>query len=133
MTTQGRGGRGGDQAGTAIVGTLIGFAILLVLLLFCVQIVIRLYATSTLTSVAETAANEVASAPVPAAEVPVAQAQAESDLGSFGTARTHFDWLEVDGEQVVLQVTARSPELLPGLSQWSEISRTVTIRTERFR
>jgi hypothetical protein len=98
-----------------------------------VQIVVRLYATSALTSAADTAAGEVASAPVPAAEVPVAQAQARSDLGSFGARSTQFDWVEVDGNQIVLRVTARSPEFLPGFPGWSRISRTVTVRTERFR
>lgn len=116
-----------------MVGTLVGFAILLVLLLFAVQVVVRLYATSALTSAAVTAAGEVASAPVPASEVPAAEAQARADLGSFGSSRTQFDWVEVSGQQIVLRVTARSPEFLPGLSAWSAISRTVTVRTERFR
>lgn len=121
------------EGGTAIVGTLVGFTILMVLLLFSVQVVVRLYATSALTAAADEAAGEVASAPVPAQEVPAAEAQAKGDLGGFGARHTDFDWVEVDGDQVVLRVTARSPEFLPGFAAWSRISRTVTVRTERFR
>jgi hypothetical protein len=116
-----------------VVGTLVGFVIVMVLLLFAVQVVVRLYATSTLSSAATNAADEVASAPVPAAAVAVAEAQARADLGGFGASHTTFDWVEVDANQVVLQVTAQSPEFLPGLSAWSTITRTVTVRTERFR
>lgn len=123
----------GDQSGTAIVGTLVGFVIMLVLLLFAVQIVIRLYATSTLTSVATRAAQQVASSPVPAADTGAAEAEARSQLGSFGAASTVFDWREADGDQVVLEVSARSPELIPGIPGWSRITRTVTVRTEAFR
>jgi type VI protein secretion system component VasK len=118
------------EPGTALVGTLVGFAILMVLLLLAVQIVVRLYATSVLTSAATQAAQQVASAPSPSAAVPAAEAQARSDLGS---TRVVFDWREVDGQQVVLHVSAPSPEFLPGIPGWRRISRTITVRTERFR
>ena len=121
------------EDGTAIVGTLVGFLIVMVLLLFAVQVVVRLYATSALTSAANSAADEVASSPVPSAEVTTAEAQAKADLGGFGASHTTFDWVEVDGDQVVLKVTAQSPEFLPGLTAWNTITRTVTVRTERFR
>lgn len=121
------------ERGTGLVGTLVGFSIFVVLLLFATQVLVRLYATSTLTSAANRAAQEVAEAPVPAAEVPAAQATAVSSLGTFGARRTAFIWKEVDGQQVVLEVRGRSPELLPWPGGWSPIVRTVTVRTERFR
>lgn len=121
------------EGGTALVGTLVGFAIFLVLLLLAVQVTIRLYAESTLTSAATRAADAVASSPVPAAGVPAAESEARAELGSFGSRHTTFLWKEVDGQQVVLEVRARSPEFLPGLPGWSRIQRTITVRTERFR
>ncbi|HET6794758.1 MAG TPA: hypothetical protein VFH45_09965 [Acidimicrobiales bacterium] len=125
-------GRGGD-AGTAVVGTLVGFLIFLTLLLLATQILVRLYATSALTSAATRAADAVASSPVPGTGVEAAEAQARAELGSFGARHTTFLWREVDPQQVVLEVQGRSPEFLPGLPGWSRIDRTVTVRTERFR
>lgn len=117
----------------AVVGTLVGFAIFLVLLLFSAQVLVRLYATSVVTSVATRAAETVAQSPVPAAEEGVAEGEARHDLGSFGGERARFVWVEADAAQVVLHVVARSPEFLPGLPGWSRIARTVTVRAERFR
>lgn len=121
------------EAGTAIVGTLVGFVIFVLLLLFATQVVVRLYAESTLTAAARRAADTVASAAVPTAGVAAAEAEARRELGSFGAAHTSFVWREVDGQQVVLEVRGRSPEFLPGLPGWSRIDRTVIVRTERFR
>lgn len=117
----------------AIFGTLVGFLIFLVLLLFAAQVLVHLYATSALTSAATRAAETVAQTSPPAAGVASAEAAARAQLGTFGATRTTFTWKEVDAEQVVLQVTGRTPgfvELVPG---WQKITRTVTIRTERFR
>lgn len=124
----------GRDPGTAVVGTLVGFAVFMVLLLFATQEVVRLYATSAVTSAATRAAEAVASAQPVGSPVAVAAAEtgARDQLGSFG-GRTTFDWMEVDGSRVVLRVTARSPEFLPGVPGWSQITRTVTVRTERFR
>jgi hypothetical protein len=105
----------------------------MVLLLFAAQALIHLYATSALTSAATRAAEMVAQSDSPAAEVPAAETSARSQLGSFGATRTSFDWREVDSEQVVLRITGRTPgfiELVPG---WQTITRTITVRTERFR
>lgn len=110
-----------------------GFLIFLTLLLLATQILVRLYATSALTSAATRAAEAVASSPVPGTGVESAEAQARAELGSFGASHTTFLWREVDPQQVVLEVQGRSPEFLPGLPGWSRIDRTVTVRTERFR
>jgi hypothetical protein len=129
-----RTGSGRDDRGTALVGTLVGFAIVMVLLMFAAQFLIRLYATSSLTSAAFEAARQVAETPGDQqSAVGLAQQGAEQRLGGFGAEHTRFRWLEVDGEQVVLQVTAQSPGFLPLPPSFRRIDRTVTVRTERFR
>jgi hypothetical protein len=122
-----------DEGGTAIVGTLVGFAIFMILLLVAVQSLLHLYATSAVTAAANEAAEQVASEGGSARAVPAAQSAAEVRLGAFGSRHAHFDWLEVNGQQVVLQVTAESPALLPLPRSYRDITRTVTVRTERFR
>jgi hypothetical protein len=116
-----------------VVGTLVGFLIVMTLLLFCAQVLVRLYATSTVTAVAARAAEEVAESPDPRSEMPLAVTEARHQLGTFGATRTRFQWLEVDAHQVVLAVRGDSPTLLPMPGGWNAIKRTVTIRTERFR
>ena len=115
------------------MGTFIGFTIFLVLLLFSAQFLVRLYATSTLTTTANRAAQQVADAPDPAAAVPAAEAAARSGLGAFGATRTRFLWKEADLQQVVLEIKGESPGFLPLPGSWRRIDRTVTVRTERFR
>jgi hypothetical protein len=119
--------------GTSVVGTLVGFLIFMTLLLFAAQVLVRMYATSSLTSVAARAAEQVAEAPDPQAAAVAAQTTARRDLGVFGATRTRFQWLEIDGTQVVLKVRGDSPTLLPLPGGWSSIVRTVSVRTERFR
>ena len=138
--TGGRAGtRGGGHShqevelGTSIIGTFVGFLVLMILLLFCAQVLVRLYATSTLTAVAARAAEDVAESPDPLTAVPQAESTAEQQLGSFGATHTSFEWLEVDGQQIVLEVRGKSPTLLPLPGSWTSITRKVTIRTERFR
>ena len=122
-----------SDSGTAVVGTFVGFVILLVLLLFSAQVLVRLYATSSLTTAATRAAQEVAQSPDPIAAVPGAVAAARSELGAFGARHTSFVWKEVDANQVVLEVRATSPEFVPVPTGWRVIDRTITVRTERFR
>jgi len=125
---------GGDaSAGTAVVGTLVGFLIFMLLLLLGAQTLVHLYATSALTAAANEAAQQVATAGGSPVEVPAAEAAARSSLGSFGRRNTRFDWIEVDAQRVVLRVTASSPGLLPLGRALDRISRTVTLRTERYR
>jgi hypothetical protein len=125
-------GRGAGDRGIAVVGTIVGFTIFLILLLFSAQVLIRLYATSALTSAATRAAETVAQSPDPAASVPSAESEARSQLGTFGATRTVFIWKEVDDQQVVLEVEGDTPGLLPLPAGWRTIDRTVTVRTERF-
>jgi hypothetical protein len=120
-------------AGTAVIGTLVGFLIFMLLLLLGAQTLVRLYATSALTAAANEAAQQVATSGGSSLEVPVAEAAARSSLGTFGRDDTRFNWIEVDGQRVVLRVTARSPGLLPLGRSFNRISRTVTLRAERYR
>lgn len=126
-------GPGRRDAGTAIVGTTVGFLIFVLLLLFATQVIVRLYAESALTSAATRAAEMVSSTPDPPTGVAAAEAAARQQLGGFGARQISFRWREVDDRQIVLEVTGRSPEFLPGLPGWSRLDRTVTVRTERFR
>ena len=122
------------EEGTAIVGTFVGAAIFLVLLLFATQFLVRLYAVSALTSAAFDAANDVATSHGDiATEIPSAEADARRRLGSFGSAHTTFIWKEVDARQVVLEVRAQSPAFVPLPATYRLIERTVTVRTEQFR
>ena len=114
------------------MGTTVGFLIFLTLLLFSAQVLVHLYATSTLTSVASHAAEEVAYSPDPATEVPFAESDARRQMGSLGADAT-FTWGPLDGSNVVLRVSGRSPSLVPFLPGWSTITRTMTVRVERFR
>jgi hypothetical protein len=122
-----------SERGTAVVGTLVGFLIFMILLLLAVQTLVHLYATSALTSAADDAATQVATAGGAPSAVPGAEATARAGLGTFGAEHTRFDWIEVDAQQVTVRVTAESPALLPLPATYRRITRTVTVRTERFR
>jgi hypothetical protein len=122
-----------DEAGEGLVGTLVGFTIFMVLLLLAVQALVHLYATSAVTTAANEAAEQVASAGGAASAVPAAQQEAGQRLGSFGSRHTRFEWLELGGQQVTLRVVAESPAFIPLPASYRDIVRTVTVRTERFR
>jgi hypothetical protein len=96
-------------------------------------VLVRLYATSALTSAAERAAETVADSATPGTTTASAEEAARTQLGSFGATRTSFVWKEVDAQQVVLEVDGLSPGFLPLPRGWRTISRTVTVRSERFR
>jgi Flp pilus assembly protein TadG len=123
------------DAGTGLIGTAFGVAIFLLFLLFAVQVLVRLYATSALTAATFDAARRVASADAASrpAAVRSAEANARHALGSFGRDHTTFDWRQVDGDQVVLEVRARPPAFVPIPGWLGQIDRTVRVRTERFR
>jgi hypothetical protein len=112
---------------------MVGSTIFLVALLFGAQMLLHLYVTSTLSSTATRAAEQVAQSPDPPAAIGAAQSAAVHQLGSFGASHTRFIWQEADDQQVVLRVVGRSPGFLPLPSGWRDITRTVTVRTERFR
>jgi len=108
-----------------------------------VQLLISLYATSTVTSAANDGARVVAGRRVDhrdGAEVDTARAAAEqqvrSQLGRFGE-RVAFDWSASTADTVALRVQADAPTLLlPGLGRVigiGHIDRTVRVRVEEMR
>jgi hypothetical protein len=113
----------------------LAFVVFLGLLLFAVQALFNLYATSVVTAVAYDAARRVAVADGGTAAVGQAEADARRALGRYG-ARVTFDWSASDGEFVVLSVRARNPtRLLPAMAgplAFDEIGRTVRVRVEAF-
>jgi hypothetical protein len=125
-----------DERGGGPLSAWFGFIVFLALLLFAVQVLFNLYATSVVTSVAYDAARKVAGAH----GGPSSEAQAEADarraLGRYAD-RVTFSWAPAGGEFVELRVQARSPSvLLPTLAgpvAFGDIDRTVRVRAERFR
>ena len=123
------------EAGTGLIGSVVGITVFLLLLLFAVQVLVRLYATSSLTAAGFDAARRVAATDVATRPAVVAQAEADArrGLGSFGRDHTVFRWQRIDSEEVVLEVKGRPPTFLPLPGWLTEIDRTVRVRTERFR
>ena len=125
--------RRGRDAGAGLVGTIAGVTVFLAFLLFAVQLLFNLYATSAVTAAAYDAARLVAGGDAP--DVARAEDHARQVLGRYAD-RVSFDW-SVDGDVVALRVTAENPTfLLPALGGslgFDEIDRTVRVRAERLR
>lgn len=113
-----------------------GFIVFLALLLFAVQVLFNLYATSVVTSVTYDAARKVAGARGGPGSEDQAEAEARRALGRYAE-RVTFSWGGTDGDVVVLRVRATSPSvLLPALAgpvAFGDIDRTVRVKVERFR
>lgn len=125
------------EGGAGVISTVAGVTVFLVLLLFAVQVLVGLYATSVVTAATYDAAKVLAGADVGDSAVGRANAEAgaRSQLGRYGE-KVSFGW-DNDAEVVRLRVHAQRPTLLPrslvsgvGLS---DIERTVTVRVERVR
>lgn len=125
------------DGGTGAVSAVAGLLAFLGFLLFAVQLLLNLYAASTLTAAAGDAARLVAARgnPRDAAALARAEDHARSLLGRFGDDVT-FSW-ELDGDSVRLRVRAEPPRvLLPALGGavgFDEIDRTVEARIEAVR
>lgn len=112
----------------------------LVFLLFAVQLLFGLYASSTVTAVANDAAQRAAAANAPPVEV--IESDARASLGRVGDD-AEFTWAfdDTDGDgvddTVVLQVIAVPPRLVPtsigSAAGFGDIRRTVRARLETFR
>lgn len=109
--------------------------VFLALLLFAVQVLFNLYATSVVSAVGYDAARRVAAVDGGPGSVAQAEAVARRALGRYA-ARVTFDW-SLGDDAVVLRVRARNPSvLLPALARpiaFDRIDRTVRVRVERFR
>ena len=124
-----------DERGSGVLSAWFGLVVFFALLLFAVQVLYNLYATSVVTSVSYDAARRVAAARGDPGAVTDGEAKARDVLGAYAD-RVTFTWT-VDGEQVVLRVRAHNPSfLLPAVAGpvvFGDVDRTVRIRVERFR
>ena len=123
------------ERGGGVLSAWFGLVVFLTLLLFAVQVLYNLYATSVVTSVSYDAARRVAAAQGDPGAVGRAEADARRALGRYAD-RVTFTWA-LDGDTVSLRVRARNPSfLLPAVAgplAFSELDRTVRVRVERFR
>jgi hypothetical protein len=126
--------------GTGLISTAAGVVVFLMFLLFAVQVLFSLYASSTVTAVASDAAHRAAGRAAP--DLAVIEAEARSSLGRVGD-EAEFTWgtadSDGDGEAdtVVLEVVAVPPRFVPrslgGAVGFGEIRRTVRVRLEELR
>jgi hypothetical protein len=132
-----------DEHGTGLISTIAGVAVFLAFLLFAVQLLMNLYATSAVTDAAWDGARHVAGARVDhsdAIAVAAAEATAEvrmrAELGRFAD-RVIFDWSATGVEVVSVRVRGTTPRFgLPGLSgplRFDVIDRSVHVRVETIR
>ncbi|HUR22352.1 MAG TPA: hypothetical protein VMZ73_00625 [Acidimicrobiales bacterium] len=130
------GRRDAREAGAGVISTVAGVAVFLLLLLFAVQVLYGLYATTVVTAVTYDAAKEVAGSGGGEAARAEAQRRAAGELGRYG-GEVSFDWRRSDEDAVRLTVRARRPSFLPrqlvGDSLLGDIVRTVRVRTEKVR
>jgi hypothetical protein len=119
------------------LSTAAGVVVFLVFLLFAVQLLFGLYASSTVNAVANDAATRAASGGAPPLQV--IESEARRSLGEVGSSAT-FTWdmedTDDDGraDTVTLEVVARPPRFIPssvgGAIGLDEIRRVVRVRTE---
>lgn len=125
-----------DERGGGPVSMWAGFSVFLVMLLFAVQVLFNLYATSVVTAVSFDAARRVAGADGGTGHMAEAEAQARATLGRY-QGRVSFDWSASGADEIVLRVQAENPGvLLPlarGPAALQKIDRTIRVRVERFR
>ena len=126
-----------EERGVGLISTAAGVVVFLVFLLFAVQLLFALYASSTVTAVANDAATRAASAAAP--RLAVIEAEARASLGDIGRAATFtWDLDDSDGDgtddTVVLELVARPPRFIPssvgGSVGLDEVRRVVRVRVE---
>jgi len=128
-----------DQRGAGLISTAAGVLVFLMFLLFAVQLLFGLYASSTITAVAHDAAQRAATADRPA--LSVIEREARATLGRVGDDAT-FVWSTEDSDgdgaddTVVLALTATPPRFVPrsigDATGFGEVRRTVRVRMEEF-
>lgn len=130
-----------DQAdrGTGVISSAAGVVVFLVFLLFAVQLLFGLYASSTVTAVANDAAQRAAAQGAPS--LALIEAEARAHLGQVGD-EAEFRWSadDADGDgqddTIVLAVVAVPPRFVPrsigDAVGFGEVRRTVRVRMEAF-
>jgi hypothetical protein len=128
--------RGGRDDGAGVLSSLFGVTVFLSFLLFAVQLLLTLHATSVVTSVVYDAARSVAVRGAESGSDAVradAAQHARTQLGRYGRDAT-FQWLDGEPGRVTLHVRVATPRLLGiGLDRLigiDAVDRTVTVRVE---
>ncbi len=133
-----RGGREGhrrapaQQRGAGLFSTIFGFTVFLFFVLFATQVMVALYARSTITAVAYDAARRVASG-TPEAD---AGSRAAAQMGRrCPPGRCSFDWSRSDADDIVLDVDVPpGPSLIPAIVRQpmgiDHVRRTFVVRRE---
>lgn len=125
------------ERGTGVVATASGVLVFLMFLVGAVQLLFSLYASSTVTAVANDAAHRAAAPNAP--PLTTIESDARASLGRVGDTAT-FTWsvADADGDgtddTVVLHVVAVPPRFVPrsigdGLG-FGTIERTIRVRSE---
>lgn len=128
-----------SERGSSYIGTIAGVTVFLVMLLFSVQILVGLHATSTIVAASTDAARRVASVKVDhddprALETAVRDAESQlrrmlGDVGREADVRWSFE-----AGSVRLRIIAETPSILPSsvrdTTGLRRIDRTVTVRLE---
>jgi hypothetical protein len=127
-----------EERGAGLISTAAGVLVFVVFLLFAVQLLFGLYAATTVTAVANDAAQRAAAFAAPPLQI--IEGDARANLGQVGD-EAEFTWAmadsDGDGESdtVVLRVVARPPRLVPASIGSSvgigDIDRTVRVRLEQ--
>ena len=126
-----------DDRGAGLISSAAGVMVFLVFLMFAVQLLFGLYASSTVTAVANDAVQRAATRDAPPLEV--IEAEARANLGQVGdraTFRWRTDDADLDGavDTVILEVVATPPRLVPtsvgSAAGFGEVRRTVRARIE---
>lgn len=124
------------EQGTGQLGSVVGVTVFLVLVLFAVQLVLNLYATSAVTGVAFEAARVVAGSDGGDGAVAEAEAQARSVMARYeaGGGRLELVWDLSSPDAVRVTVRASRPPLLRLVPfPFERVERTVTVRREQVR
>lgn len=133
--------RRGDR-GTGLVGSLAGFTVVLLFITFAAQVLLGLYATSTVRAVVHDAASRAADQRTSRPDLAGLAAQAEASLGEMGERTTvTLDLVDEDGDGapdvVAGHAVAVPPRLVPpsigGMIGFDRIDVAVRVRIERLR
>lgn len=119
------------ERGSGLISTSFGLVFFLVFLLFAVQLLVNLYATSVVTSVTYDAARRVAvlGHPPSQAEQEAVVDRARTQLGSYGQ-NALFDFDTTDPAVIKLRVRVANPRVINQYVGLDQIDRTVVVRVE---
>jgi hypothetical protein len=130
------GGGARGERGAGLIGTVVGFTAFLAFLLFAVQLLTNLYATSVVTSAAHDGASLAARADGQHLDASV-RARSEQHvrqiLGAYGDD-AEFDWSDTTVDVVRLRVRIDNPSFLlrslPADLPFQHVDRTAVVRVE---